>query len=194
MRGALATRGSRAGRGVPSNCCTYTAPSTTFRVRVRVREGPHRRVEAEARTDSKSPRVPWETCRLLKKARTTLENEEFCHFKGNKDPRRLRGTWPPARTEPRRFWSPFPETGGGGEQRPKRAVSQGRWGNRDGQTEERDGRTEEGPAGKEGDTDLRDGNSKLKQRKTHRKWSFYLPQGTREYEMLKKKKNKQKQK
>lgn len=40
---------------------------------------------------------------------------------------------------------------------------------------------------------MKDGNSKLKQRKTHRKWSFYLPQGTREYEMLKENKQKQKQ-
>lgn len=38
----------------------------------------------------------------------------------------------------------------------------------------------------------KDGNSKLMQRKMQRKWSFYLPQGTREYEMLKNKQTKTK--
>lgn len=92
-------------------------------------------------------------------------------------------------TEPRHFWSPIPETGGVWRAVPGAGCATGT----DKQRKGTDGRTEEGPTEREGDTDLRDGNSKLKQRKTHRKWSFYLPQGTREYEMLKKK-NKQKQK
>lgn len=40
--------------------------------------------------------------------------------------------------------------------------------------------------------DLGDGNSMLMQRQTQRKWSFYLPQGTREYEMLEEKQTKTK--
>lgn len=59
-------------------------------------------------------------------------------------------------------------------------------------TEDSDGVTGRGTGKKDRRTDWRDGNSKLMQRKTHRKWSFYLPQGTREYEMLKENKQKQK--
>lgn len=47
--------------------------------------------------------------------------------------------------------------------------------------------------GKEGRQDLENGNSMLMKRKTQIKWSFYLPQGTRGYKMLKENKQKQKQ-
>lgn len=45
----------------------------------------------------------------------------------------------------------------------------------------------------EGRQDLENVNSMLMKGKTQIKWSFYLPQGTREYKMLKENKQKQKQ-
>lgn len=61
-----------------------------------------------------------------------------------------------------------------------------------GRKEDQDRRRRWRRKGKKGGQDLGDGNSMLMQRKTQRKWSFYLPQGTREYEMLKENKQKQK--
>lgn len=73
----------------------------------------------------------------------------------------------------------------------RRNVSK-RWNKeREGRKKGRTGGEDEERKGKER-WDLGNGNSMLMQRKIQRKWSFYLPQGTREYEMLKNKQTKTK--